>query len=114
MKPELHSAIRAWRSDAFFQILKNELEQLKPDVLPLEQGVAQGGYVGNHPVTATILHADEDAQAVHVKAGIFFTEIVINCGCGDDPMETNTYCELQIKIDKISGQAEFAVIQNIA
>lgn len=114
MKPELCNAIRAWRSDSFFKTLKNELEQLESGLLPLEQCVAQGGYVGDHRITATILHADEDAQAVHAKAGIFFTEIVINCGCGDDPMETNAYCELKIKIDKISGQAEFAVIQNNA
>jgi hypothetical protein len=104
--------MRAWCTDAFFQTLKEELEHLECGVLPLEKAVMQGGYVADQPITATILHATDDAQTITAKAGIFFTEIVINCGCGDDPMEANAYCELAIKIDKISGQAEFALIRD--
>ncbi len=109
MKPELHKTVHAWGSDSFFQILKEELEQLDTGVLPLQQGVTQGGFVGEHLITATILHADDDAQTIHAKAGIFFTEIVINCGCGADPMEANAYCELRIRIDKTSARAEFEI-----
>ena len=108
--PTLPDSLQAWGSDAFFSTLKNELERLVPGTLPLEKGVAQGGYVDDGQITATVLHADDNAQAIQARAGIFFTEIVINCGCGDDPMETNAYCELHIRIDKTTARADFEVI----
>lgn len=112
MKPKLLNSLHVWRSTAFFQTLKDELEQLPPGVLPLDKAVIQGGYVDDSHITASVLHADEDEQAIHARTGIFFTEIVINCGCGDDPMETNTYCTMQIRIDKNTGQAEFEVMHD--
>lgn len=110
----LLNSLHAWQSASFLQILKAELEQLAPGSLPLDKAVNQGGYVDDSHITATILSTEESAQTIHARAGIFFTEIVINCGCGDDPMETNTYCELRISIDKTSGQADFAVLQDNA
>jgi len=110
--PILSNSLLAWGSAEFFQTLKYELEQLQPGTLPLHQAVTQGGYVDDGQITATILSADEDDQGIHTRAGIFFTEIVINCGCGDDPMETNAYCEMRIHIDKTTGQAEFVVMQD--
>lgn len=108
--PVFSDSLHTWGSDAFFATLKAELEQLAPGTLPLEQGVAQGGYVDDHHITVTVLHAEEAAQTIHARAGIFFTEIVINCGCGDDPMETNAYCELRIRIDKTTARADFELI----
>lgn len=110
--PKLLNSLHAWGSDSFFQTLKNELEQLEPGVLPLNKAVLQGGYVDDSRITATVLHANEDEHAIQARVGIFFTEIVINCGCGDDPMETNAYCLLQISIDKTTGQAEFEVLHD--
>ena len=106
------SSLNAWSSASFFETLKKELEQLPPGSMPLEKEVTQGGYVDDNHITATVLHADADEQSIHARAGIFFTEIVINCGCGDDPMETNAYCEMRIHIDKTTGQAEFEVMQD--
>lgn len=111
---KLLNALGTWQSASFPQTLKTELEQLEPGSLPLNKAVTQGGYVDDSHITATILSAKESVQTIHARAGIFFTEIVINCGCGDDPMETNAYCELQISIDKTSGQAEFAVLDDNA
>lgn len=107
---KLLNSLDAWQSALFSQTLKNELEQLLPGSLPLYKAVRQGGYVDDNHVTTTILSFGEDAQTIQAKAGIFYTEIVVNCGCGDDPMETNAYCELQIWIDKTSGKAEFEVL----
>lgn len=110
--PNFFHSLHAWPSVSFFQALKNELEQLEPGTLPLHKAVTQGGYVDDSHITATVFHAEEDNGAIHVRVGIFFTEIVINCGCGDDPMETNTYCTMQIRIDKDTGQAEFEVMHD--
>ena len=110
--PKLLNSLHVWRSESFIQTLKNELEQLESGVLPLDKAVLQGGYVDDSHITATVLHADEDEQAIQARVGIFFTEIVINCGCGDDPMETNAYCVLQIRIDKTTGQTYFEVVED--
>jgi hypothetical protein len=110
--PKFLNSLRAWNSESFFQTLKNELEQLESGVLPLDNAVSQGGYVDDSHITATVLRTNADEQVIHARAGIFFTEIVINCGCGDDPMETNAYCVMQIRIDKTTGQTEFEVIQD--
>jgi hypothetical protein len=110
--PEFLNSLHTWQTESFSKTLKKELEQLEPGVLPLDKAVVQGGYVDDSHITATILHADEDEQAIHARAGIFFTEIVINCGCGDDPMETNAYCQMRIHINKTTGQAEFEVTQD--
>jgi len=109
--PKLLNSLRAWHSASFFQTLKNDLEQLEPGVLPLARAVTQGGYVDDSHITAIVLHAEEDTQTIHARAGIFFTEIVINCGCGDDPMETNAYCELRIRIDKTTGRTDFEAVK---
>ena len=109
---KLLSSLNAWHSAAFPQALKAELEQLATGSLPLDKAVTQGGYVDDSHITATVLSAEENSQVIHARAGIFFTEIVINCGCGDEPMEINAYCELQISIDKTSGQADFEIMQD--
>lgn len=108
--PNLSKSLHAWGSTAFFETLKQELEALPAESLPLHKAVSQGGFVDDSHITATVLHAEEEDEAIHARVGIFFTEIVINCGCGDDPMETNAYGELQIHIDKTSAQADFEVV----
>jgi len=108
----LLNSLNAWQTEAFYQTMKKELEPLAQGTLPLEKAVMQGGYVDDSHITATVLHAEEDTQAIKARVGIFFTEIVINCGCGDDPMETNAYGEMLIRIDKTTGQAEFEVLQD--
>jgi len=112
MKTKLRNSLQAWGTDSFFQTLKNELEHLEPGVLPLEKAVAQGGYVDDSHITITVLRAEDDEKTIHARVGIFFTEIVINCGCGDDPMETNAYCEMRVTIDRDNGLAVCEVIQD--
>jgi hypothetical protein len=110
--PKFRNSLHAWQSEPFIQAMKNDLEHLETGVLPLDKAVSQGGYVDDNNITATVLYADEDELAIHARVGIFFTEIVINCGCGDDPMETNAYCEMRISIDKTTAEAEFEVLQD--
>ena len=110
--PKLHNALRDWQTDRFPASLKAELEQLPSGSLPLEAALTQGGMVDDSNISATILSIQEKQIDILVKAGIFFTEIVINCGCGDDPMPTNAYCELLINIDKTTAETGFQIMQN--
>ena len=78
--PELLHSLQAWNTNRFAQTLKDELEHLPAGTLPLEKGVAQGGLVDDNHITATILNFSNNETAIEANVGIFFTEIVINCG----------------------------------
>ena len=107
---KLNAALQAWNTTAFEPTLKACLEALAPTSLPLHLGVSQAGFVDDKALTATILNSRDRDGAIETKVGVFFTEIVINCGCGDDPMPINAYCELLISIDKLSAEATITVV----
>ena len=104
------TSLRDWNTAIFPQTLKHELEHLPAGTLPLDKGVVQGGMVDDSNITATILSTAENATAIQAKVGIFFTEIVINCGCGEDPMPTNAYCEIRLSIDKTTAETDLDII----
>ncbi len=108
--PELANSLRDWNTDVFPRTLKQELEHLPSGTLPLAKGVAQGGMVDDNNIAASVLSFNDNETTIEAKAGIFFTEIVINCGCGDEPMPTNAYCEIRITLDKTTAKAEFDIL----
>ncbi len=108
--PKLANSLHDWNTDVFSRTLKHELEHLPSGSLPLERGVSQGGMIDDSNITATILNFSDNDKMIQAKVGIFFTEIVINCGCGDDPMPTNAYCEMRITIDKTTAKTEFNIL----
>jgi len=93
------------------QALKQCLENLPAGTLPLDQGTNQGGYVDDRDISVTVITVSEKQGRVQAKVGVFFTEIIVGCGCGDDPFPVNAYCEMQIRLDKNTAEAEFEVIQ---
>lgn len=106
----LPNSLLDWQTDRFALSLKSEIGNLPAGTLPLDQGVTQGGYVDDSDMAITVLHAAEDDVCLRAKVGVFFTEIVASCGCGDEPMEKNAYLELQVRIDKASADAAFTLI----
>ena len=108
--PRLPNSLRDWQTDRFVQSLKREIGTLAPGTLPLDRGVTQGSYVDDSKVSVSVLSATEDATSIQVNVGIFFTEIVASCGCGDEPTPTHAYCELRVRIDKASAETAFALI----
>ncbi len=107
---ELPATLAAHGHNGLKQALLAELSALPPDQLPLHQAVNSGGFVGTDTLDLTLLAVDETADSLHIRSGIFFTEIVINCGCGDDPMPIPGYCELQITIDRRDATARFSLV----
>lgn len=108
----LHKSLPAWDTKAFSPTLKAELEAFEPSSLPLHLGVSQAGMVDDKAITVTVLNSRDAGGIIEAKVGVFFTEIVINCGCGDDPMPINAYCELLISIDKVTAEATITVVPN--
>lgn len=102
--------MRAWNCPDFASALKSDIRNLASGVLPLHEAVTRGGYVDDSNLEVTLLGSGDDGSAVEARVGVFFTEIVINCGCGDDPMEENAYCELRVSIDKRTAEAAFSLV----
>ena len=93
--------------DGLGAALKAWIEGLGPGLLPLERCAARGGLVDDSAVTATVIAASVTADRIEARVGVFFTEILGGCSCGDDPAVENAYCELQLRIDRRSGDARF-------
>lgn len=110
--PKLTNSLQDWNSGSFSTTLKNEVENLEVGTLPLEKGTSQGGFVDDSNIAVTVLRTIDDEKNILANVGIFFTEIVINCGCGDDPMPINAYCEMQIRINKNTAEADINVMKD--
>ncbi len=108
---KLPLSLAAWPSASFNTVVKNELEKLDTGTLPLDKATQQGGYVDDRLRTCTILKITDEKDSITIKTGIFFTEILICCGCGDDPVPKNTYCELLVTLDKKNAEAVFDIIK---
>jgi hypothetical protein len=108
--PRFPEALAAWRSDAFGRALKEEVESLSPGTLPLHLGATQGGFVDDSDIAATVLTSRESEGSILADVGIFFTEIVGGCSCGDEPEAVNAYCRLRILIDKSSAEAHIGLV----
>ncbi len=108
--PDLPNSLRDWQSDAFAQTLKIEIEDLKSGALPLQNGLSQGGIVDDSDISVSVINFNDDEDTVQAKVGVFFTEIVAGCSCGDGPMSLNAYCQMLVSIDKTTSEAAFTVI----
>lgn len=111
LTPELLDALQEPRSGTFEKALKHELENLPAGTLPLEKGTNQGGFVDDSDISVTVISVKQDENSIQAKVGVFFTEIIVGCGCGDEPMPENAYCEMLISIDRTTFAAKFEVIQ---
>ncbi|MCK5648535.1 MAG: glucosamine--fructose-6-phosphate aminotransferase [Gammaproteobacteria bacterium] len=109
MMTRLVNSLQHWGSEDFKKVLKQELEALADDVLPLDQATCQGGKADASDISALINSATENDRKIQVRVGIFFNEIIAGCNCGDDPMAENTYCELLVSIDKTSAETDFTL-----
>ena len=109
--PQLINSLRSWKSDLFVQTLKDELEDLNANSLPLDKSSTQGGYIdADSKITVSVFNVSEHEHFIQARIGVFFTEIITCCGCGDDPMYNDAYCQMQIALDKVTAETKFTVI----
>ena len=103
----LTKALNAWGTTAFNDTLKAEIEHTDVGLLPLQQGLSTGSYVGDSGLKVMIIGVSQGVEFIHVKAGIFYTGIIAGCNCADDPTpvdEHPEYCEVQFDIDKKTAE----------
>lgn len=94
-------------------LVKQAIENLDPDALPLQQGLSHGSHVSDEPVNAIIIDYTEELDLIRAKTGIFYSSIIAGCSCADDPTPIDTnqeYCVLQFVIDKNTGEAEVELL----
>lgn len=109
----LSKSLRAWGTPNFEGVLKTEIEQIKADLLPLQKGLATTSHVAESPHKAMIINVAEEADTIRVKAGIFYSGMVIGCSCADDPTplgEQSEYCEVQLAIDKKTAETSVVLL----
>jgi hypothetical protein len=109
----LSNSVHAWGTPAFSGTLKQEIEQLGADQLPLQQGLSVGNYATAGEFSVMVISASEEAGFIRVKAGVFFKGIIAGCNCADDPTpveEHDEYCEVQFDINKTTAEATVALL----
>jgi len=107
---QLSRVLQAWGSEAFVVVLKDEIENLPAGELPLQLAANEGGYIDDSNLTVTIITVDDTDSVIQARLGIFFTEVVANCSCGDEPMEKPAYCEILLRIDKSTATTDVTVL----
>ncbi|MFZ3019614.1 MAG: hypothetical protein WA056_14285 [Gallionella sp.] len=110
---KLDKTLNAWGTPDFAATLKQEIERLDVDQLPLQQGLSVGSYVLAEPITATILSVAETGNLIRIKAGIFFKSVIGGCSCAGDPTPTgeiDEYCEVWLDIDKATAATAIALV----
>lgn len=103
MKPRLSASLAAWGGAEFAKMLKTELAALGSDRLPL---VTSTGHADTEDMTLSLIRQVDSDNALCLRVGVFFHEILAGCSCGDDPIHEPAYCELELVIDKSDGTVE--------
>ena len=111
---KLPLSLQAWGTEAFNQVLKQEIQNLDSELLPLQQGLSLSSNVANSPFSAIILNSRQEDDSIIIKAGIFYTGIIAGCSCSDDPSpvdEQNEYCEILLHIHQPSANTQVFLSQ---
>jgi hypothetical protein len=99
----LRDSVSRYGSPDFATDLSRELTALPEGSLPIMG--EQGGLIDTASIGVTLLSAHADAGRIVVVIGVFFTELVGGCSCGDDPFSVSGYKELCLRIDRSDGAA---------
>lgn len=106
-------SLRAWNSDEFASIIKQEVCSLDADRLPLQQGLQYSSYAISDRLAMSILNITHDDKSITVKAGLFYNGIIAGCSCSDDPTptdETTEYCDVLFCIDRKTAETSVELV----
>lgn len=111
----LANALKAWGTPEFESVLKDEIQKIDIELLPLQDGLSQSSYVCESAINVIILNVTEAFDVIHAKAGVMYAGINAGSCCADDPTpvsEQNEYCEILFDINKITAESTVTVIKN--
>ena len=113
IRMQLTKALNAWNTPAFEAVLKQEIECMDGNCLPLQQGLLHSSYANEQGFSIAIIRVSNDDALIRVKAGIFYTGMIPGCSCADDPTpddEYNEYCVVVFEIDKQNGETRVNLV----
>lgn len=114
MTIRLINSVRSWGTPAFTDVLKQEIEQLAADQLPLQQGLSAGSHVLDGTMSVMVITAWETGGTIRAKVGLFYDSILAGCACADDPTPVNElseYCVVQLDIDKTTAETAVTLLE---
>jgi len=104
-------ALKYWGSADFSEYFKRAFGELSLEELPLLDCCQHSGVIYKDTIGVTILASSADSQAIYLKIGVFFCEILSGCACSDDPSQAimleNSYCEFNATLHKKNAQLSF-------
>lgn len=112
---KLTKALEAWATPGFENTLQDEIKKIKPELLPLQEGLSQSSYVSDGDISVLILNVTETVYDIRAKTGIFYAGIIAGSCCADDPTpmsEQTEYCEVQFDINKKTAETTVALLKN--
>ena len=112
---KLPQTVLAPGSDDFKKIIKEEIQNIDPKLLPLQQGLSHSSYVADTDISVIILNVREENDTLQIKTGIFYSGIIAGCSCADDPTPVdvqNEYCELLFAVDKKTAEANVKLLKH--
>jgi len=99
----------AWRvlgTPRFGEMLKDELESLSVEQLPLQQCMTRSSYVLEQKPDVVILATEDRNAEIYIRVGICFSGVIAGCSCADDPTPVEPipeYCELLLCMNRQTG-----------
>jgi len=78
----------------------------------LQKGLSSSSIAIDHNLKLIVLRTNECNNLITIKMGAFYSGIIAGCSCSDDPTptdEVNEYCELEVNINLVNGQASVAL-----
>lgn len=112
---QLRESLAAWDTAVFKSTLKRELEQLDAAALPLQAGLRLSSAVSDSPFEVMLIDTGEEDGRIAARIGVFYKGVIGGCSCADDPTpmdEYNEYCEIELRIDKTTADAELNLISD--
>ena len=109
---KLSDSLRDWHTADFSTTFKREIQRLPSGTLPLQARGMQNGLVDDADLSLTILQRVESKDVLKIKAGVFFSEVIGGCSCGDEPAAENAYCEIWVCIQKETAEVSIALAEN--
>lgn len=109
----LEKIVCKWGLPEFELLIKSELEHMSIKELPLQQGLSTSNFALDDELNIIIIKTSDSDNTITVKVGVFYFGIISGCSCADDPgpvEKQNEYCEVQLDINKISGETRVKLL----
>lgn len=112
---KLLRTLTAWNTSDFKSILKQELQQIDKQYLPLQQGLTRSNHVANTDIDFMLLNAQENTSSLALTVLVFYNGLEAGDCCADDPIpvcELPEQCTLKLTIHKPNGETEVTLLMD--